>query len=202
MNVNLSNFSCCPAFLFTFFMLQNLWCVIKHYLLLHFIGTPQLCLCTTSQHLYLNHNLDWCTCFLCTQCTNNTAYIDYGNDPPPAATTVIHKKSRITRPTKTRIDLVDMRSKNRVCMPDTCANKGVCYESYEDENINAAYVRQESVNHEETDPPKWMVASLIPICDCDLTTYTGSTCEAGNETRLSKLEYPVTNERDHWYMWS
>ena len=111
----------------------------------------------------------------------NTAYIDYGQEPPPAATTVIQPPKRM--PGYSQKDYVYQSKQDagkRACMPSTCSNKGVCYEGYENEIVNYAYVRDEYADDVENDS-KWMVASLTPVCDCDLTTYTGSTCDEGNE---------------------
>ena len=115
-------------------------------------------------------------------CKNNNypAYIDYGNEPPPAATTGIQPNSRIPNVKRHRIDHDNRNSESRVCTSDTCANKGVCKEAYEDDIMNAAFVRQEYAIDNEKDS-KWAVASLIHVCDCDLTTYTGPTCKEGNE---------------------
>ena len=116
--------------------------------------------------------------FCCAHITNNAAYIDYGNEPPPAATTVIHPNSRTTSLKKGNFDRGNVDSDKIVCMPTTCANKGVCYEGYEDDNLNSAYVREEYTNGNEKGS-KW--TSFISICDCDLTSFTGPTCEDGNE---------------------
>ena len=118
-------------------------------------------------------------------CKNNDypAYIDYGKEPPPAATTVIHPKSRIPSFSLDKPDQGIPNSSRRACMPNTCANKGVCKETYEDDILNAAFVRQQYSNDNGKDS-MWMAASLISICDCDLTTYTGPTCEEGNETYI------------------
>ena len=75
-------------------------------------------------------------------------------------------------------------SAKRVCMPNTCSNKGVCKEAYEDDILNVAFVRQQYLNNDEKDS-MWMAASPSPMCDCDLTTYTGPTCEEGNEISIS-----------------
>ena len=126
------------------------------------------------------------------QKTNYPAYIDYGNEPPPAATPVIHPKSRMPSFKLDRLDQGTRASAKRVCMPNTCANKGVCKEAYEDDILNVAFVRQQYINKDGEDS-KWMAASLIPLCDCDLTTYTGPTCAEGNETCIS-LYLVGTNE--------
>ena len=62
----------------------------------------------------------------------------------------------------------------------------------EDDILNVAFVRQQYINKDGEDS-KWMAASLIPLCDCDLTTYTGPTCAEGNETCIS-LYLVGTNE--------
>ena len=113
--------------------------------------------------------------YFCT-ITNRTAYIDYGNEPPPAATTSVHQHSRVSnfKDGRNRI------SENKVCQRNTCANKGVCYETYEDDIMRTAYVRQEELSNKDEPDSKWMSSALVAICDCDLTTYTGSTCEDGN----------------------
>ena len=136
-------------------------------------------------HKYTFINSTWIGKFILhPHITNNAAYIDYGNEPPPAATTVIHPNSRVPSLKKSTFGQGHLNSDKIVCMPKTCANKGVCYEGYEDEVLNSAYVREEYANGNEKDS-KWMAASFIPICDCDLTSYTGPTCEEGNETSCS-----------------
>ena len=82
-----------------------------------------------------------------------------------------------------RLNQGTRNSAKRVCMPNTCANKGVCKEAYDDDILNAAFVRQQYLSNDGEDD--WMAASLIPLCDCDLTTYTGPTCLEGNETCIS-----------------
>ena len=107
---------------------------------------------------------------------NHPAYIDYGNEPPPAATTSFRPKSRKAKHRKDKIESFG----NRVCMPDTCANKGVCYEPYDEGILKAAMVRQEYVSESDKDSEWRTFSPSKSVCDCDLTTYTGPTCEEGN----------------------
>ena len=65
-------------------------------------------------------------------------------------------------------------------MPDTCANKGVCYEPYDEGILKAAMVRQEYVSESDKGSDWRTFSSSNSVCDCDLTTYTGPTCEEGN----------------------
>ena len=124
---------------------------------------------------------------LCLHITNDAAYIDYGKEPPPAATTAIHPKTHLTSLKKGHIHRDNFDKIG--CMHNTCANKGICYESYEEDDIiNPAYLREEYENEKDS---KWMVAAFVPICDCDLTSYTGSTCEEGNDKM-----YPLSKPRD------
>ena len=76
-------------------------------------------------------------------------------------------------------------------MPDTCANKGVCYEPYDEGILKAALVRQEYVSDKGKNTDWRNSYSLNSICDCDLTTYTGPTCEEGNAIFVYTM--PVTN---------
>ena len=119
---------------------------------------------------------------------NVPAYIDYGNEPPPAATTSFHPNGRIAKSRKGKIETLG----NRVCMPETCANKGVCYEPYDEGILKAAPVRQEYISEKGKNSQRRISS---PVCDCDLTTYTGPTCEEGNAIFL--LRFPVANI----YMW-
>ena len=114
---------------------------------------------------------------------NHPAYIDYGNEPPPAATTSFNPNNRKR---KDRLDQSNTPG-NRVCMPHTCANKGVCYEPYDDGILKAALVRQEYAI-DQGEESKWMTSSSSnSICDCDLTTYTGPTCEEGKNIQTILL---------------
>ena len=117
---------------------------------------------------------------------NHPAYIDYGNEPPPAATTSFNPSNRKTKLSlgkriggKARL-VPDRTTGSRVCMPSTCAHKGVCYEPYDEGILKAALVRQEFATDKGEESSWRGSSSSNSICDCDLTTYTGPTCEEGN----------------------
>ena len=80
-------------------------------------------------------------------------------------------------------------------MPDTCANKGVCYEPYDEGILKAALVRQEYVSEKGKNTDWKTSLSSNSVCDCDLTTYTGPTCEEGKAIFVFII--PVTN-RNRW----
>ena len=62
----------------------------------------------------------------------------------------------------------------KMCLPDTCSNNGICYDSFVDDSSHAASSGDYYL--------QWMISPSEPFCDCDLTSYTGSTCSDGNQT--------------------
>ena len=63
----------------------------------------------------------------------------------------------------------------KMCLPDTCSNNGICYDSFVDDSSHAASSSGDYYL-------QWMISPSEPFCDCDLTSYTGSTCSDGNQT--------------------
>ena len=162
--------------------------------LINDLDVLSIALCT---YLLFHSQKTWLSLKLCLYVAhniNNAAYIDYGQEPPPAATTVIQPPNRM--PGYSQKDYVYQSKQDAIkqaCLPSTCSNKGVCYEGYQNEIVNYAYLRDE-YSDEVEDDSKWMVASLTPVCDCDLTSYTGSTCDEGKWTNASLISSWLLNE--------